>query len=656
MFEKNAPGAPGGIFFGTRGLVAVTLAARDVLKATSIAPPTADSAPLMKVAQTSNYKHRLLAACLSASVAACSPSPAGDAVLPIARGSLAQKNVVLITLDTTRRDHLGCYSKDVANTPNIDSLCRQSVRFDHAVAAAPVTLPAHSSMLTGKYPPAHGARYNGERYLAEQQVTLAEILTAAGYDSAGFVSSFVLDHRFGTAQGFSHYDDTVRGSAAAFDASGNERDAQSVTDAALTWLDGRLVDRPIFLWVHYFDAHAPYRRHGLPEPSDDRVRYSAELSFIDTQLSRLLSRPELSADQALVMLLADHGEGLGEHGERTHGLFIYDSTVAIPWFVRAPGMRSRTTDALVSQVDLFPTVLDALGLDIPTDLDGRSMLDPPRSASEAVYVETTLPYFDFRLSSLHGLRTRTGKYIYAPQDEFYALASDPNELHNKLLDDAPPIEADRLATQLDQLLSDWPKVETDIDATVGRDEEALARLRSLGYLSGTDLGADLRDPKDAVELVDAHMQAAEAASAGRTEDAIAHLGRAIELFPDARSALYLRARLLAASGKAVEAEADVQKINKTQPNADTLLLQAQLWISGKRYDEARELVREARRLDPHHGGTWVVEGDLSIVAGQIDAARAAYQHALALDPSRVGRQARSRLDRLPRRDPIDPQR
>lgn len=610
----------------------------------------------MNFAQTSKLRHRLFAASLLATIVACSPQPEENAVLPIARGSLAQKNVVLITLDTTRRDHLGCYSKDFTNTPNIDSLCSQSIRFNHAVAAAPVTLPAHSSMLTGKYPPVHGARYNGERYLAEQQVTLAETLTAEGYDSAGFVSSFVLDHRFGIAQGFSHYDDTVRGSATAFDASGNERDAQAVTDAALTWLDGHLVDRPIFLWVHYFDAHAPYRRHGLPEPSDDRVRYSAEISFIDTQVSRLLSRPELSADRAVVMLLADHGEGLGEHGERTHGLFIYDSTVAIPWLFRAPGMRGGTADALVSQVDLFPTVLDALGLDIPTDLDGRSMLGPPRSANEAVYVETTLPYFDFRLSSLHGLRTRTGKYIYAPQDEFYDLASDPNEQHNGLLDDKPPIEADRLATQLDQLLANWPNVETDIHAASGGDEETLARLRSLGYLSGTDLGADLRDPKDAVELVDAHMRAAEAASAGRTEDAIAHLSRAIGLFPDARSALYLRARLLAASGKTLEAEEDVQKINETQPNADTLLLQAQLWISEKRNDDARELVREARRLDPHHGGTWVVEGDLSIVAGQIDAARAAYQRALSLDPTRVGRQARSRLDRLPRRSPKDPQR
>jgi choline-sulfatase len=581
-------------------------------------------------------------------LSACQPKPDPAAVLPIASGALRQRDVVLITLDTTRRDHIGCYGSGASATPHIDRLCERGLRLDQATAVAPVTLPAHSSMMTGLYPPQHGARYNGERYLADTQHTLAESLQSQGYRTAAFVSAFVLDHRFGLAQGFDHYDDHVSPSVGTFASSGNERGATAVTDAALNYLRAREAGKPLFLWVHYFDAHAPYLHHQLPADADDAQRYNAEIAHVDAELGRLLASQAIDWDQSLVLVLADHGESLGEHGERTHGLFVYDGTVAIPWIIAAPGLSASQTSALVSQIDLMPTVLDALGIEAPVGIEGRSLLLPARDAAASVYVETTLPYFDFRLSALQALRTPVAKFIAAPRPEFYRLDQDAQERTNLIQEKTMPPDAAILSERLDALLLDWPTVDAVPDDAGSGDAEVVARLRSLGYLSGTDLGTDLGDPKDAVELVSAHQLAAEAAGSGRLEEAVTHLDRALGLVPGARGALYLRARLLATLGRREAAERDIAEVNRSRPNADSLLLQAQLWVQSARYDDARALIAEAHRLDPQHGGVLIVEGDLAVVRQDFAAARSAYQQALQLDAQRIGRQAQARLSRLPR--------
>ncbi len=582
----------------------------------------------------------LLAAVL---LAACGPKdPVSQHTAPTVPVASVKPDVILITLDTTRRDHIGCYGRTPSVTPAIDRLCARALRFDNALAVAPVTLPAHASMMTGRYPPAHGARYNGETRLLPEASTLAELLKLHGYATSAFVSSFVLDHRFGLDQGFDRYDDRVDQATSPFAATGNERSAIGTVDAALAVWAARQTAQPQFFWVHLFDAHTPYAPVTGRE-AGDAERYAEEIRRVDHEVGRLLDTVSANGREPLIVLLADHGESLGEHGERTHGLFVYDATVRIPWMIAGPGVAAGVDPTLASQIDLLPTVLGLLGLPAPEDIDGRDLRTAPRTPEDSVYLETVLPYYDFALSPLHALRALDRKYVLAPRPEFYRLDRDPHESRNVYGQDA---QADALVQRLDNLLLDWPAVGQS--ASRVDDADAVARLRSLGYLSGSDLGMEGRDPKDAVAVVRAHQDAAEAASAGRIDEAIAHLDEAVAAMPSARGALYLRARLLAQSGRRDAALRDIEQVNAHVPSADSILLQAQLLVSMGHAEQARPLLDLAAQRDPGHGGVLVVRGDLAVMAGDVAAARGYYEQALILDEARVGRQARGRLSRLPK--------
>lgn len=564
--------------------------------------------------------------------------------------SVMGPDVLLITLDTVRRDHIGCYGRTPSVTPHIDSLCASGLRLVNAFAVAPVTLPAHASMLTGRYPPSHGARYNGETRLLDDALTLPEILRERGYRTAAFVSSFVLDRRFGLSQGFDFYDDKVTSPGAAFTGGGNERSALATTDAALGYFSQRDTVKPQFLWVHYFDAHAPYQPLPDGRAGTEQERYAGEIARVDAQVGRLLAAVRKRGRPTVIMLLADHGEGLGDHGERTHGLFVYDSTMHIPWMIAGPAVAPGELTALVSQIDLLPTLLGLLELPIPDLVEGRDVIHG--DVRDWVYLETVLPYYDFALSPLHALRTLSRKYIQAPRPEYYQVDQDPQEARNLL--EAPSIDAGvrdestALAQQLDERLYDWPEVGQSTDSSIS-DAEAVERLRSLGYLSGSDLGVSGGDPKDAVSVVHANQDAAEAAAAGRVDEAIAILGGALAKMPDARGVLYLRARLLAQQGKVKEALRDVERLNAQVPSADSLLLQAQLLVGSGQGALAGPLLDMAAERDPNHGGILVVRGDLAAMAGNLAAARQLYQQAIAVDGARIGRQAQARLERMGQR-------
>jgi len=311
-----------------------------------------------------------LAVALAVGCAADRPvtSPSGH---PLGRlpGGVAPDDlsVLLITLDTTRADRIGAYGYRQIETPNLDRLAREGVLFEQAPASAPLTLPAHASMFTGKYPPAHGVRDNGGFYLADEQVVLAEIVQAEGLRTGGFVGSFVLDAKWGVAQGFDHYfDDFELGDTVRLALNEIERPADEVTDAALAWLDEAPASR-FFAWVHYYDPHSPYEP---PDPWAERYRdrpYVGEIAWMDSQIGRLLSWLDGNdrTGNTVVLAIGDHGESLGEHGESGHGFFVYDAAIRVPFLLRAPydTMRGRRIKDVVRAVDVAPTVLDLLGLD-----------------------------------------------------------------------------------------------------------------------------------------------------------------------------------------------------------------------------------------------------------------------------------------------------
>jgi len=406
----------------------------------------------------------------------CQTEPEGD----------VRPDLLLITIDTLRADRLGCYGDERAQTPVLDGLAAAGVRFTAAAAPAPITLPSHASLLTGRYPAAHGTLNNGTFALPASETTLAELLTDAGYRSAAFLGAYPLAHPFGLGQGFALYDDRFEKQAQS--AGGplvqrSERRAAQVTDAALGWLRSQTGDDPIFTWVHYFDPHADYD----PPPPFDAVAdpYRGEIAYADREIGRLLDGlADLGRrDRTLIVVASDHGEAFGEHGVAYHGLFIYEQTIRVPlifhWPDRLPG--GEVVEEVVSLVDVLPTLCSLLGLVEPANVQGLDLVPVLEGSGElerdAVLIENRLPNLEFGWSPLFGVRTGRFKYIAAPREELYDLAVDPGENDN--LADREHAQLETSRELLEELLAESESIASG-DAGRGLDAEAMARLRGLG--------------------------------------------------------------------------------------------------------------------------------------------------------------------------------
>jgi choline-sulfatase len=421
---------------------------------------------------------------------ACSSAPEQPAASAGLRRPVAQ-SLVLVTIDTLRADHVGVYGYAPARTPAIDALARQGVRFDHAYATAPITLPSHASILTGRYPPGHGSRHN-LMAIDPGVPTLATILHDRGFATAAFVAAFPLDHRFGLARGFDVYGDRMPR-----DATGrplNERPGRAVIDEALAWFAGHRGTR-FFLWVHLFEPHAPY---GDPRNTPGRTtiqRYDDEIATADEQVGRLLQAVRAGAPASAIVLAADHGEGLGEHGELTHSLFVYDTTLRVPLVVAGFSVPPAGIVAdPVSLIDVAPTVLAMLGLP-RADTDGID-LSPAftggRLPSRELYAESFAPLFDFGWSPLRSVRSSGWKYIAAPRPELYKVDEDPNEARDRAASEPRSVAALRDRVERYSPV-DLPRESRRLDMA------AASRLRALGYVSGggAETPAAMRpDPKD----------------------------------------------------------------------------------------------------------------------------------------------------------------
>ncbi len=412
---------------------------------------------------------------------------------------------LLITLDTTRRDHLSCYGYSAPTTPVIDSLAAAGVLFENAIAPVPVTLPSHSTMMTGLNPNEHGVRNNGF-VLGSDRECLAEVLGRSGYVTGATCGAFPVDHQFGLAQGFDSYDDQFSTESRTRDWQWLQRTADEVTRITADWMAAR-DDRPFFHWAHYFDPHAPY---DPPEPFANRFAdpYEGEIAYMDAEIGRLIqSMDELGLlEQTWILIVGDHGESLGEHGEETHGVYIYGATLDVPLILVPPraftgpaaeSFRGRRIADVVGLRDIAPTMLNCLGFPagrlpasgvslMPTIVDSRP--GPP-----VVYCESLIPSLDYGWSELYGVKNERWSYIRAPQRELYDLSVDPSE-QNNVIGDHPAV-----AGRLDDWCDYFIRQGGDERSTQAPDPETIERLRSLGYVAGSSAVASHdtdKNPKD----------------------------------------------------------------------------------------------------------------------------------------------------------------
>jgi choline-sulfatase len=417
--------------------------------------------------------------------------------------NLRKLNLVLVTIDTLRADRLGCYGYSKIETPNLDQLARKGVLFENAVTHTPLTAPSHASLFTGLYPTVHGVRDTGGFILSSSHLTIAEILRRQGWDTAAFVGSSVLKKHFGFNHGFAVYDDEMPPDPRKLAAEYAERRAGVVVDRAVRWL-ASLHHTPFFLWVHVFDPHSPYNP---PSPFREKYRarpYDGEVAYTDRQLGRLLTAvaKKSSPENTLIAVLSDHGESLAEHGEYTHGVFLYDSTLRIAFLLSGPGVPAGLrVKPQARAIDLLPTVLELMGGKAPPSVQGASLVSTFKGKEAAAwsYEESLYPKINMGWAELRGIRTNHWKYIRAPKPELYDLTKDPAETTNVIA--SHPLEVQQLEANLKAVSSGVEKVETRL-----ADQRTLSQLKSLGYLGGSS-GNEHRltgkgiDPKDRVDVL-----------------------------------------------------------------------------------------------------------------------------------------------------------
>jgi arylsulfatase A-like enzyme/Tfp pilus assembly protein PilF len=558
-------------------------------------------------------------------------------------GSVAREdlNIVLVTIDTLRSDRISSYGSNRVDTPNIDSFASDGVLFSNAASTVPFTLPAHASILTGLYPPGHGVRENVGYTLDPGIPTLAEVLSNEGWATAGFVSAFVLDSRWGIGRGFDHYfDDFDLSDFETANLSSVQRSGDETVAEAVRWLDDRPMDTPFFLWLHLYDPHDPYTP---PEPFKSRYPnhpYDGEVAYTDSLIgdfrTALEERGLLST--SLVILTADHGEGLGDHGETSHGFFVYDTTIHVSMIVRPPAndVAGRVVDAAVSHVDLFPTVLDAAGLNAPKAVHGQSLLPlifgEEGPTNRSVYSESLYPLLHYGWAPLRAVRTGNLKLIDAPRPEVFDVAADPSETRD--LSTRDPVLVATLEDRLTELRAAIEAESQTGSAAPELDAETLAQLQALGYAAGQG-GVSLEeegdipraDPKDKIglhrtimraqsqlrsdeaaaektllavlaedpDILDAQQMLGQlAASQERFDDAVGFFRRSLELAPDHKNSLMGLASSYRALGQTEEALVGFRRILEVSgPDTRATLAIADIEVNQGNFEAAAQALAEA---------------------------------------------------------------
>ncbi len=442
----------------------------------------------------------------------------------------SELNVILITIDTLRADHVSAYGTDRADTPVLDSLAAEGVRFEHCVAQTPLTLPSHTSLLSSTYPLFNQVRDNGGFRVPGSLTLVSEILKPQGFATAAFIGAFVLHGKWGLNQGFDTYSDHFDPMRYGKILLENEKRADEVLGNARQWLENRGNGR-FFAWIHLYDPHSPYDPPAPFDRGSSQAAYRGEVEYTDSELGKFISllKEKGIYDRSLIVVTADHGEGLGDHNEDGHGMFLYETTVHVPLIIRAPKpFARRTVGETVELVDVAPTILDLLGIPVPKQWQGRSLwplLDgKPDDAASRAYSETYYPRFHYGWSDLRSFTSGTLKYILAPRDELYDLGRDPGEL----LELAGDRRRHDLRGQLMSFVSRNSRGALNSAAGRQLSPEDQQRLAALGYLSGTvkvDDSLPLADPKDKIAVSNSLTEATRLLEEKRPEEAAALLER-----------------------------------------------------------------------------------------------------------------------------------
>ena len=595
-------------------------------------------------------------------------------------------NLVLITLDTTRADRIGAYGARDVETPALDALAREGVLFEQAVAVAPLTLPAHSSIFTGRFPPEHGVRDNGGFFLDDAQVTLAEVLRDRGYRTGGFVAAYVLDSKWGVSQGFdTYFDDFDVGQARGLSIGAIQRPANEVVDKALPWIR-EAEDSPFFAWIHLYDPHTPYRP---PEPYATRYKgrpYNGEVAFVDSQVGRVIDQLRSSGllDRTVVVVMGDHGESLGDHGEGQHGFFIYNSVTHVPFMIRAPyeRMLGRKVADPVRSVDVMPTVLDLLGVPTPREVTGASLVPLMTGAAVELaldgYSESMYPLHHYGWSDLRALRAGRYKVIDAPRPELYDIDEDPNEAAN--LYEQRRALGDSLLAQLRKREQGFEKTDAPLPAG-DVDPEARARLAALGYVgsfvaSASDSRTGRADPKDKIGVFNRLGEALDLVKEGdgeeqddasfakatallnevvredptvidawfmlgtqhlkrrRAQEAVAFFTKTLELKPDYDLAVINMAQAYRQLGDDDAALAGFERYLQLDPKDAYVKYQlGELWLDRKEHAKAEQVFQEALALDPAVAAARNALGVIALQRGDLEGAERSIREALSAKPA-----------------------
>ncbi|MFA6239467.1 MAG: sulfatase-like hydrolase/transferase [Candidatus Hydrogenedentales bacterium] len=505
----------------------------------------------------------------------CAMGCGRDSGKPVEPQIPPKPNVLLITLDTTRADRLGAYGFGLARTANIDALAREGVVCMDCATTAPITMVAHASILTGLFPPAHGVRDNGTYALNDEAVTLAECLKQAGYDTHAAVSAQVLAKRYNLTQGFDSYDDELWEEEKPPTFMIPDRPGPKTARRSTSWLDTWFAkdDRPpFFMWAHFFDPHQPYEsevdnQHLMPSP------YDAEIAQADEAVGILVDwlKGHGELDNTLIVVTADHGESLGEHGEKTHAIFVYDATIRVPLILRYPALLPAQSkyEGPVRVVDIMPTILSAVqlagaentqGYNLLTALQGKA--EPPKLPQ---YCESLLSEVGFGMAPLFGIRLDGFKYIRAPKPELYNLKADPSELTN-LHANSPDVVM-RLDAELSKIIADSEQ-RALIDKRNPMDTETIDMLQALGYLSSDSQRHAMRgmDPKDGMTYYQKLEDARHLAQRDRYEDSEKLLREIVAELPRHLSARNTLAFVLMRQQKRDEAEKEYLESLATDPN------------------------------------------------------------------------------------------